>query len=265
MKKGLMNWAPYIGLLIGLLAVGYLYVGDTGLGGLFDLEDNTTTDTTTYSLSVNNLSAVALETGDVKISFGLVNEDQFNISSVLVYYALNVADPSNATFSNVTAVKNTETGLYEATINATFNDVVYYYIEITYDGGTLREPETGFNSITVSDTYEPTINNVTAEYDATTSTVTLTVSATDNDAINTVTLYYAFSNTNDFSNVTFSNVTLSAEPWQFTIDATGYANYYLGFYVEAEDLAGNVAALGNATEPLTLYLNETKTVAYPSG
>jgi len=73
----------------------------------------------TYELGVINLTSEVLEVGDLKISFELANEDQFNISDVKVYYALNVADPSNASYTAVTATKAESTAHSEIRFTTT--------------------------------------------------------------------------------------------------------------------------------------------------
>lgn len=259
--RGLMRWAPYLGLIIGLFVVGYVYTnGVLSEGGaLLDLD---TVDTTTYTLSISGLSAQVLETGNVEVSFSLINADKFNITKVAVYYAKNVADPANATFAELKTTAENET--YKAVIPATWDDHVYYYVEVAYiddnETKTIRSPEAGFNSITVTDVSKPTISNVTVSYDINTTNVTFSVVAADNDALNSVTLFYAFSNTGDFTNATFANVTLSIEPWTFTVTK---ADEYLAFYVTVEDLAGNVAELGNASAPFVVHLNASATWVFP--
>ena len=267
-RKGFMSWAPYLGLFLGLIVVGYAYtagyfddyLGGNG-GGILDLGNNTT-ENVTYTLGISDLNAQVLETGNVEVTFNLLNAEHFNITQVAVYYAKNVADPNNATFTQVNATA--ENGTYKAEIPATWNDQVYYYVEVAYKDGnetkTIRSPEAGFNSVTVADVFKPTINNVTVSYDANTTNVTFTVAAQDNDALKSVVLYYAFSNTTDFTNATFANITATVEPWTFTV---AKADEYLAFYVTAEDLAGNVAELGNATAPFVVHVNATATWTFP--
>ena len=220
----------------------------------------------TYELGVINLTSQVLETGDLKVSFALANEDQFNISAVKVYYALNVADPSNATYTAVTATKATNSTVYGATIDSSFGDTVYYYIEVQYiqDGSTLvfRYPSSGYQSVAVSDTFEPEISTIAVDYNATTGNATFTITASDNDAIDKVILYYYISTDGNETGATFSNITLTTSPYKATL--TLNANDYVDFYVEAYDLSGNSIRL--PTEgTFEFFANETKAVTYPTG
>ena len=256
---GIAYWA-YSSDSFGFIDLsGWLHGNETeGEGGGSD----------TYELGVINLTSQVLETGDLKVSFELANEDQFNISAVKVYYALNVADPSNATYTAVTATKAENSTVYEATIDSSFGDTVYYYIEVQYlqDDSTLvfRYPSSGYQSVAVSDTFEPEISTIAVDYNATTGNATFTITASDNDAIDEIIFYYAI--TADGNATSFSNVTLTTSPYEVTLtidDNTGDATYYyVDFYVEAYDLSGNSARL--PTEgTFEFYANETASLVFP--
>jgi len=120
----------------------------------------------------------------------------------------------------------------------------------------------------VSDTIAPTINTIAADYNATTGNATFTITASDNDAIDKIVLYYYISADGNETGATFSNVTLTTSPYEVTLtidDNTGDATYYyVDFYAEAYDLSGNSVRL--PTEgTFEFYANETKAVTYPTG
>lgn len=250
-----------IGLVALFAAIAWwaYYGHDTGAGVLLNL-DNQSNENTTYQLAVVGLVAtVDQQTGHVDISFNLTNEEHFNISSVQVLYALNVADPNNASYTalNVTA----ENGTYKAEIPSKFGDIVYYKVKVVYD--TNKELVTDVQSITVSDTTAPTAT-LSIEYNATTGNATITVNASDNDAIDRVILFYAVTTDGNLTNVTFSNVTLTAAPYTYTLtvdsNTTDTTYYYLDVYAEIYDLSGNIARVP-ANGTIQLYANETKSVS----
>jgi len=249
--------------LFGIVAYA-VYAGWIDTGGWFDFSflnsNNTDSNSTTYNLAVSNLQATVLENGHVNVSFSLTNEDQFNISSIYVAYALNVADPQNASYTEIAATKDNTT--YTAEIPSSFGDTVYYKVRIIYDVDKILE--TDVYTIQVTDTVSPTVSSLTIDYNATTGNATVTVNATDNDALDSVTLYYVVTTDGNTTEATFSNVTLTAEPYVFTItvdDNTGDATYYyLDVYVEAEDLSGNTVRYP-AEGTVQLYANETKAVS----
>ena len=250
-----------LGLVFLFVAIGWwAYNHDSG--GFVDLSntlnDNTST-TETYQLAVSDLQAsVDQATGHVVVTFKLANEEHFNVSSVQVLYALNVADPQTA---NYTALNATETnGTWSAEIPASFGDVVYYKVKVTYTGGELV---TDVQSITVSDTTAPTAT-LSIEYNASTGNATITVNASDNDAIDKVILFYAVTADGNLTNVTFSNVTLTTAPYTYklTVDSntTDSTYYYLDVYAEVYDISGNMARVP-ANGTIQLYANETKSVS----
>ncbi|RLC83417.1 MAG: hypothetical protein DRJ03_17225 [Chloroflexi bacterium] len=256
-----------IGLIVLFGVIAYwAYAG--GDIGFIDLNNNLNNNETTesYNLGISDLQAVVLDVGDVKISFSIANADKFNITSVKLYYALNVADPANATYTAVSLTANN--GTYETTIDTKFGDVLYYYIEIQYveNGATkvFRYPTEGYESVTVSDAVAPTISNVTVSYDASTGNATFTISASDNDAIDYIILFYAI--TADGNATSFSNVTLTTSPYEITLtideNVTDATYYYVDFYVEAYDLSGNSVRLP-ANGTFEFYANETASLVFP--
>jgi len=264
-KKDKQIVALALGLLFGVVAY-VAYAGWFG-SGWFDLSflsDNTTegtTETTTYTLAVSNLQATVLESGHVKVSFSLTNEEQFNISSVYVAYALNVADPTAANYTEIAATKDANTSTYTAEIPSSFGDTVYYKVRVIYDVDKILE--TDVYTVQVTDTFSPTVTSVTIDYDSSTGNATVTVNATDNDALSSVTLYYVVTADGNTTAATWSNVTLTAEPYVFTItvdsDTADATYYYLDVYVEVSDLSGNTVRYP-AEGSIQLYANETKTV-----
>ena len=255
-----------IGLVLLFAAIGWwAYHNNTG-GGFVDLSNtlsnNTTDNTTTYQLAVSGLAAtVDQQTGHVQVSFSLTNEEHFNISSVEVLYALNVADPNNATY---TAVNATEAnGTYKAEIPSKFGDVAYYKVKVTYAGGELVS---NVQSISVKDTTAPALSsvslNMTSTYDNATNTTTydfvINFNATDNDAIATYYVYYLDLGTNNTlpANATFSVVN-STTP-ELSIANITEGHYYALYFV-VEDLSNNKAMLYNETDPYIILANSTAT------
>ncbi|MFA4700143.1 hypothetical protein [Pyrococcus kukulkanii] len=249
------------GLVLIFAAIAwYAYNGFHG-GGFVDLSNilkNSTNETESYKLAISDLSAsVDQETGHVIVSFKLANEEHFNISSVQVLYALNVADPKNATYQEVEATKDNET--YKAEIPSAFGYLVYYKVKVTYDGNKTLESDV--KSITVKDTTAPTIQNITVSYNATDGNVTFTIAALDNDGLDKVILYYAINPAN-LSNITYQNITLTVSPYEVRIPVS--QNDTIVFYVEAIDLSGNKARLPG--EGYYEFLaNETKELVFQEG
>ena len=243
-----------LGLVVLFAAIAWWAYGghNTGLGVILNLDDNSNT-TETYQLAVSDLSAnVDQGTGHVLVTFKLANEDHFNVSSVQVLYALNVADPNNATFSLLNATE--ANGTYKAEISSKFGDAVYYKVKVVYDDN--KELTDDVHSITVKDTTAPT-GAVVINYNATSGNATITVNASDNDAIDRVILFYAITKDGKLALVPFTNVTLNVSPYIYTISVP--SNNYLDVYVEVYDLSGNMARIPvNGT--LQLYANETKTI-----
>ncbi|AJC70915.1 hypothetical protein X802_00935 [Thermococcus guaymasensis DSM 11113] len=249
-----------IGLVVLFAAIAWWaynqYGADTGV--LLNL-DNQSNSTETYQLAISDLSAsVDQSTGHVIVAFKLANEEHFNISSVEVLYALNVADPNNATYAPINATE--ANGTYKAEIPASFGDTVYYKVKVVYDTG--KELVTDVHTITVVDTTAPTAT-LSIDYNATTGNATITVNATDNDAIDKVILFYAVTADGNLTNVAFSNVTLNVSPYSYTLtvdsNTTDSTYYYLDVYAEVYDLSGNMARVP-ANGTVQLYANETKTI-----
>lgn len=246
-----------IGLVLLFAAIGwyaYAHEGDLGFVDLSGwLNGNETSETTTYQLAVSDLAAsVDQQAGHVTVSFSLTNEEHFNISSVEVLYALNVADPQNATYTALNAT--VENGTYKAEIPASFGDTVYYKVKVTYDGDKVLESEV--QSITVADTTAPTAT-LSIDYNATTGNATITITTSDNDAIDRVVLFYAVTTDGNLTNVTFNNVTLNVSPYSYVVAVP--ANNYLDAYAEVYDISGNMARVP-ANGTVQLYANETKTI-----
>ncbi|WP_148882598.1 hypothetical protein [Thermococcus aciditolerans] len=242
-----------IGLVLLFAAIGWWAYAHDGGAAIIDFSDTNTTTTETYQLAVADLTAaVDQATGHVLVTFSLTNEEHFNISSVQVLYALNVADSNNATYTalNATAAN----GTYSAEIPASFGDVVYYKVKVVYDS--TEELVTDVQSITVADTTAPTAT-LSIEYNATTGNATITISASDNDAVDKVVLFYAVTTDGNLANVTFSNVTLNVSPYTHVVAVP--TNNYLDVYAEVYDISGNMVRVpSNGT--LQLYANETKTI-----
>ncbi|BAD84794.1 hypothetical protein, conserved [Thermococcus kodakarensis KOD1] len=246
-----------VGLILLFAAIGWwAYHG--GGGGFVDitnaLSDNST-ENTTYELAVSNLLAIVDQsTGHVLVSFQLANEEHFNISSVQVLYALNVADPNNATYTALNATA--ENGTYKAEIPSKFGDVVYYKVKVVYD--TDKTLESDVQSITVTDTTAPTLSSVSLDYNSTAGTFSIDFNATDNDQIAKYYVYWAdLGTSNTVSNTTtFTEVNATALPITIT-NVT--ANDYYAFYFVVEDISGNKAMLYNETAPYVIQANATAT------
>ncbi|NJF24544.1 hypothetical protein [Thermococcus sp. Bubb.Bath] len=230
-----------------------------GGGGFVDitntLSGNTTNTTETYQLAVSDLAAtVDQSTGHVAVSFNLTNEEHFNISSVQVLYALNVADPNNATY---TAANATEVnGTYKVEIPSKFGDVVYYKVKVAYNAGKTLESDV--KSITVKDTTAPTLSSVSLDYNSTAGTFSINFNATDNDQIAAYHVYWADLGTNN----TVSNTTVFTEVNATTLPvvlSNITANNYYAFYFSVEDLSGNKAMLFNESSPYIIQANSTTT------
>ena len=250
-----------LGLVVLFAAIAWWAYTEhnTGAGVLLNLDNQSNaSEQTTYQLAVSNLSAVADQaSGHVLVTFKLANEEHFNLSSVQVLYALNVADPQNASYTAVNATE--QNGTYKVEIPASFGDTIYYKVKVVYAGGELV---TDVQTITVSDTTTPTAT-LSIDYNATTGNATITINASDNDAIDKVVLFYAVTADGNLTNVTFSNVTLTTAPYTYTLtvdsNTTDTTYYYLDVYVEVYDLSGNMARIPvNGT--VQLYANETKTI-----
>ena len=256
-----------IGLVLLFAAIGWLaYHNNTG-GGFVDLSntlsDNSTANTTTYQLAVADLAAtVDQQTGHVTVSFSLTNEEHFNISSVKVLYALNVADPQTANYTALNATEQNDT--WKVEIPSKFGDVVYYKVKVTYNGGKVLESEV--QSITVKDTTAPTLSNVTLDmksiYDNTTNTTTydfvINFNATDNDQIATYYVYYLDLGTNNTLpiNATFSVVNSTTPELRIANITEGH---YYALYFVVEDLSNNKVMLYNETNPYIILANSTAT------
>ncbi len=252
-----------LGLVVLFAAIAWwAYNGHgTDAGVLLNLgNQSNASEQTTYQLAVSDLSTVADQaTGHAIVSFTLANEEHFNISSVQVLYALNVADPQNATYTPVNATE--ENGTYKAEIPSKFGDVVYYKVKVTYTGGELV---TDVQSMTVKDTTAPTFSgvslNLTSTYDNATNTTTydfvINFNVTDNDQIATYYVYYAENSANNFSNVTFSVVNATTTP--ITLINITEGDYY-AFYFVVEDVSGNKATLYNESSPFIVQANASAT------
>jgi len=259
MKKKYQNWL-IAGFLAALFVVGYLVVAKPDTGGWFDLsgvlENNSTEEqTSTPTVAVQNIAAAVGSDASVKISFSVVASEGATVQNVSLYYALNVADPSNATYNKLTATKNNDT--YTATVSAQFGDVVYYYIEVIYlANNETKTYKTEVYTLTVTDTYAPTLSSVSIDYNSTAKTFAISFNATDNDQIAEYIVHYAENSVNDFTNTTFSLVNATTTP--ITISNITEGNYY-AFWFEVKDLSGNVATLFNETSPFVLQANSSST------
>ena len=252
-----------LGLVVLFVAIAWwAYAGHSaGPGVILNLNNQSNASTTeTYQLAVSDLSAsVDQATGHVTVSFSLTNAEHFNISSVQVLYALNVADPKNATYTALNATA--ENGTYKAEIPSKFGDLVYYKVKVVYDNN--KELTSDVQSITIKDTTAPTAT-LRIDYNVTTGNATITVNATDNDAVDKVILFYAVTADGNLTNVTFSNVTLTTAPYTYTLtidsNTTDSTYYYLAVYAEVYDISGNMVRVP-ANGTIQLYANETKTVS----
>lgn len=259
MKKSTQNWIV-AGFLVLLLVVGYFIVAKPDNVGIVDLDsvlnsNRTEEQTSEPIVAVENLSAVVNPDASVAISFSIVTSKGAEVKNVSVYYALNVADPQNATYK---AVQVTESnGTYAATIPADFGDVVYYYIETTYLANNESKTfKTDTYSLTVKDTIKPVINSISIDYNSTALTFTINFNATDNDQIAEYMVHYAENSVNDFTNVAFSLVNATTTP--ITISNITEGNYY-AFWFEVRDISSNVVALFNETTPFVLQANSSST------
>ena len=225
--------------------------------GFIDLGNklNNNTSTETYQLAISDLAAsVDQATGHVLVTFKLANEEHFNISSVQVLYALNVADPNNATYTALNATA--ENGTYKAEIPASFGDTVYYKVKVVYD--TDKELVTDVQSITVTDTTAPTINSISIDYNSTALTFAISFNATDNDQIAKYYIYWADLGTSNTVSNTTAFTPVEATTLPITIANLTEGNYY-AFYFKVEDLSGNIATLYNETAPLIIQANASAT------
>lgn len=243
-----------IGLVVLFAAIAWwAYNGHASPGVLLDL-DKKTNSTGTYQLAVSDLSAsVDQATGHVLVTFKLANEEHFNVSSVQVLYALNVADPNNATYTALNATA--ENGTYKAEIPASFGDVVYYKIRVYYDNTHI---EFTTQSITVADTTAPTLSSVSINYNSTAKTFSINFNASDNDAIEKYYVYWADLGTNNTVSNTTTFTPVNATTLPIVVENITEGNYY-AFYFKVEDLSGNVATLYNETVPLIANANSTAT------
>ena len=245
-----------IGLVVLFAAIAWwAYTGHGAGAGVFLNLDNqsNSSEQTTYQLAVADLAAtVDQASGHAVVSFKLANEEHFNISSIQVLYALNVADPNNATYTALNATE--ENGTYKAEIPSKFDDVVYYKVKVAYDGGKTLTSDV--KSITVKDTTAPTLSGVSINYNSTAKTFSIDFNATDNDAIATYYVYYAENSANNFTNVTFTAVNATTTPITLTNITEG--NYY-AFYFVVEDVSGNKAALYNESSPFIVQANASAT------
>ncbi|WP_324734940.1 hypothetical protein VFC49_06990 [Thermococcus sp. SY098] len=259
MKKSMQNWIV-AGFLVLLLVAGYFIVAKPNIGSVVDLNNilnsNTTEEQTSEpTVAVENLSAAVNADASVAVTFVVVASEGAEVQNVSVYYALNVADPANATYTAVQATENNKT--YTATIPTQYGDVVYYYIEVMYlANNETKTYKTDVYSLTVKDTFDPVINSVSIDYNATAQTFTISFNATDNDAIAEYIVHYAGNSVNDFANVTFSIVNSTTSP--ITLSNITEGNYY-AFWFEVKDLSGNTAMLFNETSPLILQANASST------
>ncbi|MCD6373369.1 MAG: hypothetical protein J7L37_07490 [Thermococcus sp.] len=245
-----------LGLVVLFAAIAWWaynqYGADTGV--LLNL-DNQSNSTETYQLAISDLSAsVDQSTGHVLVTFKLANEEHFNVSSIQVLYALNVADPNNATYAPINATE--ANGTYKAEIPASFGDTVYYKVKVVYDTG--KELVTDVHTITVVDTTEPTLSSVSIDYNSTAATFSIDFNATDNDAIATYYVYYADLGTNSTIDNTTAFTPVNATVTPITLTNITEGNYY-AFYFAVEDLSGNTAMLYNETAPLIIQANSTAT------
>ncbi|ASJ16736.1 hypothetical protein A3L04_06440 [Thermococcus chitonophagus] len=250
-----------IGLVFLFGIIAYAAYAGWFDGAPIPVLDKINKDNETYQLDIKDIKAEVLENGHVKLIFNITNYEHFNLSSVQVLYALNVADPENATYVSINA-STLGNGTYATEIPSTFGDTVYYKVKVEYNQN--KTFETKVYTIQVKDTVPPKVNGVTITYNATTGNATITVNATDNDAIKNVIIYYAITQDGNLTNATWANATLTAAPWVATIkvdaNITDTTYYYLDLYVIAQDLSGNeVRYPANGT--IHFYANETTTIS----
>jgi len=255
-----------LGLVVLFAALAWwAYAGhNAGPSVVLNLDNQTSSnDTETYQLAISDISAaVDQATGHVIVSFKLSNEEHFNISSVQVLYALNVANPANATYTALNATA--ENGTYKAEIPSKFGDAVYYKVKVAYDSN--KSLESDVQSVTVKDTTAPTLKSVSLDLKAVTDNATntttynfdITLNATDNDQIATYYVYYLDlgNSTSLPANTTFSVVN-STTPELSLNNITLNNNY--AFYFVVEDVSGNKAMLYNETAPLVIQANSSAT------
>ena len=259
MKKKYQNWL-IAGFLAALFVVGYFVVAKPDTGGWIDLSgvlngNSTEEQTSAPTVAVQDIATTVNPDASVKVSFKVIASEGATVQNVSLYYALNVADPANATYTFLAATENN--GTYEATVSAQFGDTVYYYIEVIYLSNNETETyKTETYTLTVTDTYAPTLNSVSIEYNSTAKTFAISFNATDNDQIAEYIVHYAENSANNFTNVTFSVVNATTAP--ITISNVTEGNYY-AFWFEVKDLSGNVAALFNETNPFVLQANASAT------
>jgi len=256
MRKSERRWIT-IGLVVLFAAIAWwAYTGHSaGPGVLLNLDNSSANESTSYQLAVSDLAAsVDQQTGHVLVTFILTNAEHFNISSVQVLYALNIADPNNATYTALNAT--VENGTYKAEIPSKFGDAVYYKVKIVYDGDKVLESEV--QSITVKDTTAPILSSISINYNSTAGIFDITLNATDNDAIATYYVYYLDlgNSTSLPANATFSVIN-STTPELSITNITANDNY--AFYFVVEDLSGNKAMLYNETAPLIIQANSSAT------
>lgn len=254
-----------LGLVVLFAAIAWwAYNGHASPGVVLSLDNQSNaSEQTTYQLAVSDLQAsVDQASGHVLVTFKLANEEHFNVSGVQVLYALNVADPQNASYTALNATA--ENGTYKAEIPSKFGDVVYYKVKVVYDGN--KELTSDVQSITVKDTTAPEFKSVSIDLkgitDNSTNTTTydfvINFNATDNDQIATYYVYYLDlgNSTSLPANATFSVVN-STTPEVSISNITLNDNY--AFYFVVEDVSGNKAMLYNETNPYVVLTNSSAT------
>ncbi|ALM74841.1 hypothetical protein [Thermococcus barophilus] len=261
MKKSTQNWL-IAGFLVLLLVAGYFIVAKPDVGGVIDLNDilktNTTEEQTSEpTVAVQDISAKVNADASVAVTFAVVASEGAEVQNVSVYYALNVADPNNATYTAIQAIKNN--GTYTATIPASFGDVVYYYIEVNYlANNETKTYKSDVYSLTVKDTYAPTLSSVSIDYNATAQIFEINFNATDNDAIAEYIIYYADLGTNTTIDNTTTFTIVNSTTIPVTLSNITEDNYY-AFWFEVKDLSGNTVILFNETAPFVLQANASST------
>jgi len=256
MRKKERKWVT-IGLVLLFVAIAWwAYNGHASPGVLLDLGDNSTEEqTSTPTVAVQNIATTVGSDASVKISFSVVASEGATVQNVSLYYARNVADPNNATYTKLSATENN--GTYEATVSAQFGDVVYYYIEVIYlANNETKAYKTEIYTLTVTDTYAPTLNSVSIDYNSTVLAFAINFDATDNDRIAKYYVYYLdLGNSTSLSaNATFTPVEATTLP---VIVANITEGNYYAFYFKVEDLSGNLATLYNETAPLIIQANSS--------
>ena len=254
-----------LGLVVLFAAIAWwAYNGHASPGVVLSLDNQSNaSEQTTYQLAVSDLQAsVDQNTGHVLVTFKLANEEHFNVSSVQVLYALNVADPNNATYTALNASEQNST--WKAEIPSKFGDVVYYKVKVVYDGN--KELTSGVQSITVKDTTAPELKSISIDLKSITDNSTnkttydfvINFNATDNDQIATYYVYYLDlgNKTSLPANATFSVVN-STTPEVSIANITLNDNY--AFYFVVEDVSGNKAVLYNETSPYVVLANSSAT------